>query len=49
MADIDAEDIVCSIADALQYVSYTHPPDFVQALSRAHARDRAWTKSGGWV
>jgi len=39
MARIDAEDIVCSIADALQYVSYTHPPDFVQALARAHERE----------
>jgi len=34
---IAAEDIVASIADALQYISYYHPADFVQALKRAYA------------
>ena len=28
-----------SIADALQYISHYHPPDFVQALRRAHATE----------
>ncbi|AOB31242.1 fumarate hydratase [Bordetella sp. H567] len=36
MRDIHAEDIVTSIADALQFVSYYHPADFVMALRRAH-------------
>lgn len=34
--DIAAEDIVDSIADALQRISYAHPPDFVSALKIAY-------------
>lgn len=34
-----ARDVVQSIADALQFISYYHPSDFVQALKRAHARE----------
>lgn len=30
------EDLVDSIAAALQFISHTHPPDFVRALRRAH-------------
>lgn len=30
------EDLGDSIADALQYISHWHPPDFVQALREAH-------------
>ena len=37
MADIAQEDLADSIARALQFVSHHHPPDFVQALRRAHA------------
>lgn len=36
MTAIAQEDLAASIADALQYISYTHPPDFVVALRRAH-------------
>jgi fumarate hydratase class I len=36
MRTIHAEDIVTSIADALQFVSYYHPADFVRALRRAY-------------
>lgn len=36
MTAIAQEDLATSIADALQFISYTHPPDFVQALRRAH-------------
>lgn len=32
---IEADDIIASIADALQFVSYYHPEDFVLALKRA--------------
>lgn len=39
MRTIAAEHIVQSIADALQYVSYYHPADFVQALKNAHAQE----------
>ncbi len=33
---IAQEDLVQSMADALQIISYCHPPDFVQALRRAY-------------
>ncbi|MFC4275515.1 fumarate hydratase [Achromobacter aloeverae] len=41
MREILAEDIVDSIADALQFVSYYHPADFVEALKAAHAAETA--------
>ena len=36
MRKIAQEDLVTSIADALQFISYTHPVDFVEALRRAY-------------
>lgn len=36
MPIIREEDFVQSIADALQYISYYHPPDFIQAMYRAY-------------
>ena len=36
MRTIPASHVVQGIADALQYVSYYHPPDFVLALRRAY-------------
>ncbi|MEZ5926727.1 MAG: fumarate hydratase [Hyphomicrobiaceae bacterium] len=39
MPTIRESDLVDSIAEALQYVSYFHPPDFIQALSAAWARE----------
>ena len=36
MTRIQTEDISISIADALQYVSYYHPPDFVEAMTQAY-------------
>ncbi|MFC5523907.1 fumarate hydratase [Polaromonas jejuensis] len=36
MRHIAQEDLVQSIADALQTISHCHPADFVQALRRAH-------------
>jgi len=36
MRHIAQEDLVLSIADALQTISHCHPADFVQALRRAH-------------
>lgn len=38
---IDEQDFIQSIADALQYISYYHPPDFVRALAAAHERETA--------
>lgn len=39
MRVIQAGDIVKSIADALQYVSYYHPADFVEALKSAYEKE----------
>jgi len=41
MAVIKEGDLIDSIADALQYVSYFHPPDFVQALAAAWEREES--------
>lgn len=35
MTRIAQEDLVASLADAFQYISHHHPPDFVRALRRA--------------
>jgi fumarate hydratase class I len=39
MSRIAQEDLVDSLADAFQYVSHHHPPDFVRALRRAWAAE----------
>lgn len=39
MAVIKQEDLIQSVADALQYISYYHPPDFVRAMAAAHAKE----------
>lgn len=36
---IEQEDLTTSIADALQFISHQHPPDFVHALRRAYAAE----------
>ena len=38
---IKMEDLVQSIADALQYISYYHPKDYIQALGRAYEREQS--------
>jgi fumarate hydratase class I len=37
MTTIKQEDFIQSIADALQYISYYHPEDYIQALGNAYA------------
>jgi fumarate hydratase class I len=37
MTTIKQEDFIQSIADALQYISYYHPEDYIQALGEAYA------------
>lgn len=39
MTTIRQDDFITSIADALQFISYYHPVDYIQALGRAHARE----------
>lgn len=41
MTVIAEQDVIDSVADALQYISYYHPPDFIAALAAAHARERS--------
>ena len=41
MATIQQEDFVQSVADALQYISYYHPVDYITSLARAYERERS--------
>ena len=41
MTTIRQEDLVTSIADALQFISYYHPVDFIQAMYAAYQREEA--------
>src|SRR5271167_1022872 len=36
MAVIREADVIASVADALQYISYYHTPDFIRAMGRAY-------------
>ncbi|MBV8437204.1 MAG: fumarate hydratase [Silvibacterium sp.] len=36
MATIRQEDLIASVADALQYISYYHPVDYIKNLARAY-------------
>src|SRR3954454_10656441 len=41
MPVIQQEHLVQSIADALQFISYYHPADYIRALGRAYAREQS--------
>jgi len=41
MTTINSKDFINSIADSLQYISYTHPLDFVQAMTRAYENEKS--------
>jgi len=41
MTVIRKQDVISSVADALQYISYYHPLDFVQALEKAYQREQS--------
>ncbi|MFP4245997.1 MAG: fumarate hydratase [Halochromatium sp.] len=41
MSVIRADDVISSIADALQYISYYHPPDYIRALSAAYEAEES--------
>lgn len=41
MTVIKKEDVISSVADALQYISYYHPLDFVQALEKAYYKEES--------
>ncbi len=40
MTTIKQEDLISSIADALQYISYYHPKDFIDAMNQAYEREQ---------
>lgn len=40
MALIKTEDFITSVADSLQFISYYHPTDFVQAMHRAYLKEK---------
>ncbi len=41
MTTIKQEDLIQSIADALQYISYYHPVDYIRGLSAAYEREES--------
>ena len=41
MTAIRQQDFIDSIADALQFISYYHPQDYVQALAEAYRREES--------
>ncbi|ODQ01079.1 MULTISPECIES: fumarate hydratase [Salinivibrio] len=41
MTTIKQQDVIESVADALQYISYYHPLDFVQALEKAYHKEQS--------
>ena len=41
MAIIKQQDLIESIEDALQYISYYHPIDFIQALEKAYNKEQS--------
>jgi len=38
MTIIKQDDLISSVADTLQYISYYHPRDFIQAMAEAYQR-----------
>ena len=41
MAVIKQADLIQSVADALQYISYYHPPDFIRAMAAAYDNEES--------
>jgi len=41
MTAIRQEDFIASVADALQYISYYHPIDYIKALGEAYEREQS--------
>jgi fumarate hydratase class I len=41
MTVIQQEDLIVSVCDALQYISYYHPPDFIQAMAKAYEEEQS--------
>jgi fumarate hydratase class I len=41
MTVISEDDVIASVADALQYISYYHSPDFIRAMGRAYTCEQS--------
>jgi len=41
MAAIKQADLIASVADALQYISYYHPLDFIEAINDAYEKEQS--------
>src|SRR5881392_408300 len=41
MTTIRGADLTQSVADALQFISYYHPADYIRALGRAYEREQS--------
>ena len=41
MTIIRQQDVIQGVADALQYISYYHPPDFIKAVKQAYDREES--------
>lgn len=41
MSEIRQQDLIDSVADALQYISYYHPLDFIEAIDEAYQREQS--------
>src|SRR3982750_1496617 len=41
MTVIKQQDLIASVADALQYISYFHPADYIRALGRAYELEQS--------
>ena len=41
MTTIKTDDIIASVSDALQFISYYHPVDFIQAVGKAYELERS--------
>ena len=40
MSVIREDDVIASVADVLQYISYYHTPDFIRAMGHAYAIEK---------
>ena len=41
MTVIKQDDLIQSVADALQFISYYHPVDFIQAMHEAYLKEES--------
>src|ERR1700684_2786699 len=46
MTVIREADVIASVADALQYISYYHTPDFIRAMGRAYEGEQSRSARG---